>query len=632
MPATRRTCFSPPACCTPATGCGRWSCIAASRSGRLSEVLGDDDPRHRQAVSDARSPRRRESGVGSRLAAGADGARALRRGRERAYGQHARPPERPLEFQILGFMPAPWKPVDSLAVGRLLAWRLAENHQAELVRAALAAKFGAETALLLAGRYPANAPAILEGARPPAIPTTQPRWPAQPAIATAGAAPPSPARPATRCPPAWNGCRRRRVARTATTGSWPIAGPRAGRPILANDPHLQIEFPSVWYEMHLVAADLDVVGVTIPGVPFVVLGHNARIAWGMTNTGADVQDLALERIDVGGKRSFYRGEWVPIEVVKADIPVRGRSQPLPFEVWKTRNGPIFAEVGLRLGRAAVVAVARRSARRGAARLFAALGCQRRSRHGVRRDQPRHRLGVVHRRGRRVSRRRHRTSSMPTSTATSAMRCRDDCRSARAATAACPWTAPPARRGPARSIRRRCRACSIRDAGFISSSNNLVDRSYQPLITHDWAAPFRATRLRDQLSKAEGVDLDAMAALQNDRRSAAADVAARGTRRGDQEGPRASRTSGAGPIASKSWPMGPRRRQPADRLLLPGVRGRGVAADVHRRDGRGAVLQVLRVGGRGKAGRHLCAARRSAVEVVGRHRHRRDRRKRATTSS
>ena len=98
--------------------------------------------------------------------------------------------------------------------------------------------------------------------------------------------------------------------------------------------------------MHLVAAGLDVIGVTIPGVPFIALGHNARIAWGMTATGADVQDLALERVDIGKKRSMYRGEWVPIETVTADIPVRGRSAPLPFEVWKTPNGPIFADVDL----------------------------------------------------------------------------------------------------------------------------------------------------------------------------------------------------------------------------------------------------------------------------------------------
>ena len=57
--------------------------------------------------------------------------------------------------------------------------------------------------------------------------------------------------------------------------------------------------------MHLVAAGLDVIGVTIPSVPFVVLGHNQRIAWGITNTNADVQDIAIERVDVGGKRAMY---------------------------------------------------------------------------------------------------------------------------------------------------------------------------------------------------------------------------------------------------------------------------------------------------------------------------------------
>ena len=117
-------------------------------------------------------------------------------------------------------------------------------------------------------------------------------------------------------------------------------------PILANDPHLLIEFPSVWYEMHLVSVDLDVAGVSIPGVPFIALGHNARIAWGMTNTGADVQDLYLERIDVGRKQALWHGEWVPVEVTTANIPVRGRRAPQPFEIWKTRHGPIFANVGL----------------------------------------------------------------------------------------------------------------------------------------------------------------------------------------------------------------------------------------------------------------------------------------------
>src|SRR6185295_14019621 len=95
--------------------------------------------------------------------------------------------------------------------------------------------------------------------------------------------------------------------------------------------------------MHLVASGLDVIGVTIPGVPFIALGHNARIAWGMTATNADVQDLSLERIDVGKKKSMSHGEWVAIQSTAADIPVRGRKTPFPFEVWKTPNGPIFAD-------------------------------------------------------------------------------------------------------------------------------------------------------------------------------------------------------------------------------------------------------------------------------------------------
>ncbi|HWI18569.1 MAG TPA: penicillin acylase family protein, partial [Vicinamibacterales bacterium] len=291
-------------------------------TGRLSEALGDTtipfDQRFLtlglRAAAEAEwqraSPQVRAALEA--YAAGVNAATSLMIGRLR-----------PVEFQILGITPPDWTPLDSLAVGRLLTWRLAENHRAELVRAALVEKFGETAARQLTGVYPSSAPAILDGVtRPPQS---------------------LPAPVARVIPPGleWlsGGMRR------GNSNNWVLASGRtkAGRPLLANDPHLPIEFPSVWYEMHLVAAGLDVIGVTIPGVPFVVLGHNARIAWGMTATNADVQDLALERIDVGRKRAMYRGEWVPVEVTQADIPVRGRSQPLPFEVWKTRNGPIFAD-------------------------------------------------------------------------------------------------------------------------------------------------------------------------------------------------------------------------------------------------------------------------------------------------
>jgi penicillin G amidase len=291
--------------------------------GRLSEVLGDTTlPFDQRFLT-----------LGLRDAAKAEWERAapsVRTALERyAAGVNAASAEligrkRPLEFQILGITPPAWEPIDSLAVGRLLTWRLAENHQAELVRGALTKKFGEENARFLTGRYPGAAPSIL---------STRSSDTSAPVLA------------AFQQPPRgleWLAA----GARRGNSNNWVLAGGRtkSGRPILANDPHLQIEFPSVWYEMHLAASDLDVVGVTIPGVPFVALGHNARIAWGMTATSADVQDLVSERVDVGKKRSMYRGEWVPVEIVNADIPVRGRTGAFPFEVWKTRNGPIFSEV------------------------------------------------------------------------------------------------------------------------------------------------------------------------------------------------------------------------------------------------------------------------------------------------
>src|SRR6185503_7297569 len=210
---------------------------------------------------------------------------------------------KPIEFQMLGITPPDWEPIDSLAVGRLLTWRLAENHQAELVRAALAAKFGEASARALTGVYPSSAPSIIQ------------------TLTTGLERPPT---PKFNMPPGleWLSSN----ARRGNSNNWVLAGgkTKGGRPILANDPHLQIEFPSVWYEMHLVAPGLDVAGVTIPGVPFVIIGHNRRIAWGFTNSGADVQDLALERLDVPRKRYMSSSGWQPAKVTRVEIPVRGR--------------------------------------------------------------------------------------------------------------------------------------------------------------------------------------------------------------------------------------------------------------------------------------------------------------------
>lgn len=471
-------------------------------SGRLSEVLGDTTIPFDQrfltlGLRDAAEAewKRTTPQVRAALenyAAGVNAATAQMIGRLR-----------PIEFQVLGITPPSWTPIDSLAVGRLLTWRLAENHQAELVRAALADKFGETMARQLTGVYPSSAPAILDGmSRPPqATPTPVASRVIPPGLEWLSA-----------------GMRR------GNSNNWVLAAGRtkAGRPILANDPHLPIEFPSVWYELHLVAAGLDVVGVTIPGVPFVVLGHNARIAWGMTATNADVQDLALERIDVGRKRAMYRGEWVPIDITPADIPVRGRSQPLPFEVWKTRNGPIFADLDLDWeappswlspdGRPAEerraysirwdvggdLATAFESINRAgdwtaftnAVNVFSTP-----SMNIVYADVD---GNIGYAMSGRLPVRSSGDGTIPS-----------DGNSTGGWTGMIDPGALPRAFNPA--------------SGVIFSANNEIDRNYSGLISRDWAAPYRATRLRDQLLNAQGVDLDATAALQTDRRSLAADA-------------------------------------------------------------------------------------------------------------
>ncbi len=431
--------------------------------------------------------------------------------------------QQPLEFQILGFMPEPWEPVDSLAIGRLLAWRLAENHHAELVRGALGRKFGADAALTLTGRYPADGPAILEGApRVAPATTTTTTTAASGVMASSDGGAPNSVPPVRAVYPSgleWLSP----TARRGNSNSWVLAASKTsgGRPMLANDPHLQMEFPAVWYEMHLVAADLDVAGVTIPGVPVVAIGHNARIAWGITNTGADVQDLSLERIDVGRKRSFHRGEWVPIEITTADIPVRGRS-PVPFEVWKTRNGPIVADLELEFELAPPwlsPAARPNEERRAYALRWDTTGDLAVAFDGINRatDWASFTAAVG-------------SFALPSSNIVYAdvdgnigyamsgrlpIRAGSDGRMAVDGNSGVTWNGAV---DPA-TLPRMLNP----EAGFIASANNLVDRSFAPLITHDWAAPFRATRLRELLSKAEGVSLDQMAVMQNDKRSAAADL-------------------------------------------------------------------------------------------------------------
>ena len=133
------------------------------------------------------------------------------------------------------------------------------------------------------------------------------------------------------------------LPRSAGSNAWAVSGDRSvtGLPILANDPHLPFSCPSLWYENHLVAPGLDVYGVTFPGVPGVVIGHNPRIAWGFTNAMLDDADFFIERID--GDRVMYRKKWIPLVLREERIRVKGGVDET-VTVRETPHGPVLSPV------------------------------------------------------------------------------------------------------------------------------------------------------------------------------------------------------------------------------------------------------------------------------------------------
>jgi penicillin amidase len=520
-------------------------------NGRLSEILGEralpvdkrlltlELRRAAEAEWESASPAVRTALT--RYAEGVNAQMALAVGRSK-----------PLEFQILRFDPAPWTPVDSLIVGRLLAWRLAENHHAELVRSALASRFGMADAQRLAGTYPATAPTVIQ--RSASAPAPPPVPPAPPARKPAGV---SPGRTGLGGSPI---ARREEKSRWPAGLEWLDPGARrglsnnfvasgarttSGRPLLANDPHLQIEFPSVWYEMHLVAAEFDVMGVTIPGAPFVIIGHNARVAWGVTNTGADVQDLYIERVDLARRRYFAGGQWHPVQVIPAEIPVRDR-QAEPFEVWRTRHGPIHAEVGLDWEEPPAW-LTRGNERTGERRVFA-----------MRWDVSGETAGAFEAINRAANWREF-TAAVERFTAPSQnfVYADVDGNIGYAMSGVLPlrssgsgMTPVDGERGDGEWVGHVNPSALPRAfnpaAGYITSSNNEIDRLWSGTITRDWAAPFRAIRLHQQLSK-EKLGLGDAAQLQNDLMSVAAERVLAGAEAAIKRG----RASGASEISIRA---------------------------------------------------------------------------------
>jgi penicillin amidase len=225
----------------------------------------------------------------------------------------------PLEFQVLRYEPEPWSPADSLLWGRLMALRLSDNWRDELSRVRLAGRFSAPQIAELWPSYPADAPVtIAEADRL-----------IDEAVATqlANLLPPS-------------------LQPTGASNVWALGGKRTatGSPILANDPHLPLEAPGVWYLARLEAPDLTLVGATAPGVPFLVLGHNQSVAWGLTTTHSDTQDFFIERVADDDPDAYETPEGTePFRVHDEFIRISG-GESVRLIVRETRHGPVMSDV------------------------------------------------------------------------------------------------------------------------------------------------------------------------------------------------------------------------------------------------------------------------------------------------
>ncbi len=224
----------------------------------------------------------------------------------------------PLEFILLGFKPEPWQPLDTLAWIKMQAWQLSANWATELLNAALVGKVGPERAARLFGGYPQDNPVIL----------------AEQKVIQAA----EQVLEAFRNVESWFPA----DALSGRSNSWAVRGRRSvtGKALFAYDPHLGLTMPCLWHACHLVCPDLEATGATFPGVPGVVVGHNAKITFGFTTSLADVQDLYLERFNPKDTLEYkYRGKWRKAERIFEEIRVKGEKEPRRIEVILTRHGP-----------------------------------------------------------------------------------------------------------------------------------------------------------------------------------------------------------------------------------------------------------------------------------------------------
>ncbi|MBT8211731.1 MAG: penicillin acylase family protein, partial [Acidimicrobiia bacterium] len=319
-------------------------------SGRLAEMFGED-----QLETDVflRTLRWRDIAT-AEYAALPDDERAILAAYAEgvnAYLATRSPSELAFEYSILeltnhSYDPEQWSPIDTLTWLKVMAWDLRGNMDAEIARSLLLDDVDAESFATLYPAFPTEHPTIVGDRSQPGSGPGVVMLPTPEAVAAASGHSEAISAFSDTIDAVTGGGRP-----GLGSNSWVVSGDltATGMPILANDPHLSIQMPSIWYQVGLHcrpagdACPYQVAGFTFPGAPGVVIGHNDRVAWGFTNLGPDVMDLVVERLDPSDPNRYeVNGEFRDMVVTTETIQVAG-GDPEQLTIRWTRNGPIISD-------------------------------------------------------------------------------------------------------------------------------------------------------------------------------------------------------------------------------------------------------------------------------------------------
>jgi len=273
----------------------------------------------------------------------------------------------PLEFSLLNYKPQPWQPSDTLAITAYMYRTLTDTWERELNRAKITERAGADRAKDLFSEEAAMDHFVVgdpnvhnDGSQRTATDPDdeeddddmQPDTVLKAKIdATHGIhrseTPADLTSALSESVQDFVEGSQNEIRQGLGSNNWVVSGAHTltGKPLLANDTHLELMIPPIWYEIHLTAPNWNVKGFALPGCPMVIIGHNDRIAWGFTNNQADVQDLYIETFNPSSPDEYRtNGSWVRAEILDERIHVKGRpDEHLRIQV--TRHGPVVRREG-----------------------------------------------------------------------------------------------------------------------------------------------------------------------------------------------------------------------------------------------------------------------------------------------